>query len=65
VIRVPVHAAYLYCAKAFMRSKLWQVSAQIERSVLPTIGEMIRDQSGLSFTPESREQMQRRSAPDL
>ncbi|MFO1217963.1 MAG: MSMEG_1061 family FMN-dependent PPOX-type flavoprotein [Burkholderiaceae bacterium] len=46
VIRVAVTAAYLHCAKAFMRSRLWQPAAQVDRSALPTIGEMIRDQSG-------------------
>lgn len=65
VIRVTVQAAYLHCAKAFMRSKLWQPSALVERAALPTIGEMIRDQSGLNFAPESREEMQRRYTPDL
>ena len=65
VIRVTVTAAYLHCAKAFMRSKLWSETSKVERTTLPTIGEMIRDQSGLQFATESREEMERRYAADL
>jgi len=65
VIRVTVTAAYLHCAKAFLRSKLWSEASKVERTTLPTIGEMIRDQSGLQFVPESREDMERRYAADL
>ena len=65
VIRVEVQAAYLHCAKAFMRSKLWSPDARVERSVLPTIGEMIADQTGLNVPIESQEAMQRRYAADL
>lgn len=44
VLRVEVAQAYLHCAKAFMRSRLWDSTAQVERSALPTMGEMLRDQ---------------------
>jgi hypothetical protein len=47
VIRVAVEAAYLHCAKAFMRSKLWDASTHVDRSMLPTIGQMLNDQTGL------------------
>jgi len=65
VIRVAVEAAYLHCAKAFMRSRLWQAEAHVDRSVLPTAGQMIGDQTGLRVAPETREEMARRYAPDL
>ncbi|GCL61818.1 hypothetical protein AQPW35_08990 [Rubrivivax pictus] len=65
VLRVTVQAAYLHCAKAFMRSRLWDPAARVERSVLPTIGQMIADQTGLQVAPESQEQMVRRYAADL
>ena len=65
VIRVEVAAAYLHCAKAFMRSRLWAGSARVDRTVLPTIGQMIADQTGLDLVPETREQMERRYAADL
>lgn len=44
VIRVTVASVYLHCAKAFMRSQLWDASLHPERSKLPTMGEMLRDQ---------------------
>ena len=65
VIRVAVEAAYLHCAKAFMRSKLWDASAQIDRATLPTIGQMINDQTGMEVPAETREEMTRRYARDL
>ena len=65
VIRVTVEAAYLHCAKAFLRSKLWQSSSLVDRSVLPTAGKMISDQTGLHVEPETREEMVRRYSPDL
>jgi hypothetical protein len=60
-----VHEAYLHCAKAFMRSRLWSAAAQVERSVLPTLGQMINDQIGLTTPPETHEQMLARYAKDL
>lgn len=64
-IRVTVEAAYLHCAKAFMRSKLWDPSTHVDRDTLPTIGQMINDQAGMNVAPESREEMARRYAADL
>ncbi|MBL8350352.1 MAG: pyridoxamine 5'-phosphate oxidase family protein [Burkholderiaceae bacterium] len=65
VVRVAVSAAYLHCAKAFMRSKLWSPSALVDRSALPSAGQMISDQTGIVVAPETREEMARRYAPDL
>ncbi|WP_029004340.1 pyridoxamine 5'-phosphate oxidase family protein [Azorhizobium doebereinerae] len=56
VLRITVREAYLHCAKAFMRSGLWNPDVQVERSVLPTLGEMLRDQIGLAEA-ESQEAM--------
>lgn len=53
VLKITVREAYLHCAKAFMRSKLWDPAAQVERAVLPTLGEMLKDQIGL---PEAESQ---------
>ncbi|GAA4410095.1 MSMEG_1061 family FMN-dependent PPOX-type flavoprotein [Quisquiliibacterium transsilvanicum] len=64
-IRVTVREAYLHCAKAFLRSKLWSESSKVGRSAMPTIGQMIADQTGLEIPYESREDMERRYAPDL
>ena len=65
VIEVMVDEAYLHCAKALMRSSLWQASAQVSRSVLPTTGQMINDQTGIQVPAETREEMLARYAPDL
>ena len=65
VVRVAVTAAYLHCAKAFMRSKLWSPASKVDRSTLPTAGQMISDQTGIHVPPESKEDMERRYAPDL
>ncbi|TDM08492.1 MAG: phosphohydrolase [Ideonella sp. MAG2] len=43
-IRLTVQSAYLHCGKALMRSALWDASRHIERSRLPSMGEMLRDQ---------------------
>ena len=47
VVEISVREAYLHCPKALMRSKLWSPEAQIKRSELPSLGQMIRDQTGL------------------
>ena len=65
VVRVAVEAAYLHCAKAFMRSKLWGPGSRVDRSTLPTSGKMISDQTGIEVAPETREEMEKRYAPDL
>lgn len=65
VLRVRVEAAYLHCAKALMRSRLWAADAQVDRAELPTMGEMLAEQTGLAGPPESREEMLRRYAADL
>ena len=46
VLRITVREAYLHCAKALMRSRLWSAEAQIDRAELPTLGQMLRDQTG-------------------
>ena len=65
VIEVDVEEAYLHCAKALMRSKLWSDAARVERSMLPTMGQMINDQTGGGMPLESQEQMRARYAKDL
>ncbi len=65
VIQVNVIAAYLHCAKALMRSRLWLAGAQVERTCLPSAGAMISDQTGVVVAPETQEAMRARYAPDL
>jgi PPOX class probable FMN-dependent enzyme len=57
VLVVAVHEAYLHCAKALMRSRLWDPDAHVPRSSLPTMGEMMRDHTGSNEEPESQEEM--------
>lgn len=61
VIRITVQACYLHCAKALMRSDLWNPSKHLERSQLPSMGEMLRDQVADRVSPgtvfETQEQM--------
>ena len=60
VIEVRVAEAYLHCPKALMRSRLWSADAQVDRAVLPTLGQMIHDQMGLATEPESQVAMLQR-----
>lgn len=57
VIEVAVQEAYLHCAKAFMRSQLWQPALWRARDALPTMNQMIRDQTGNAVAPESQDEM--------
>jgi uncharacterized protein len=65
VIVVKVAEAYLHCAKALMRSKLWQPDSIRDRSVLPTLGQMIKDQTGSPEEPESQAAVLARYERDL
>jgi uncharacterized protein len=65
VIKVTVEAAYLHCAKAFLRSKLWEASSHVPRDTLPTSRQMMSDQTGIPTAPDTREAMLARYAPDL
>lgn len=64
-IRVTVQAAYLHCGKALMRSALWDASRQVQRSIMPSMGEMMRDQIGGDIPAETQEEMLARYALDL
>ena len=46
VLRIDVKEAYFHCGKALMRAKLW-TAERVERKVMPSIGEVIHDQTGL------------------
>jgi len=65
VVRVHVQEAYLHCAKALMRSRLWDPETRIARSALPTMGEMMRDQVGAAAPLETQEQMVARYREEL
>lgn len=60
-IRVAVQACYLHCAKALMRSHLWDAGRHTDRAALPSMGEIMRDQirefRGEEVAAETQEQM--------
>lgn len=65
VVVVEVEEAFLHCAKAFMRSKLWEESSKIERKSFPSMGQMLKDQIGGAEAVESQEDMVKRYMKDL
>jgi len=65
VIKVTVQAAYMHCPKAMMRSKLWSIEHHQDIDAMPTIGQIISDQTKSSGPVESREEMLKRYTPDL
>jgi uncharacterized protein len=52
VLRVSVREAFLHCGKAILRSKLWDESARVDRSALPSYGQMLKDQTQVRDTAE-------------
>lgn len=51
-LRVTVQEAYLHCAKALIRSKLWQDDYRVTRTDLPAYAQMLKDQTGVRDTVE-------------
>ena len=45
-LEISVEEAYLQCAKALIRSKLWEEDYKIERKSFPSLGKIISDQIG-------------------
>ena len=43
-LKVTVEEAFLHCAKALIRARLWEADAQVERSCFPTYGRVLADQ---------------------
>lgn len=69
VIRLTVESVYLHCAKALMRSQLWDASRHTDRAQLPSMGEMMRDQirafRGEEIETETQAQMLERYRQSL
>jgi PPOX class probable FMN-dependent enzyme len=65
VIEVRAEEVFLHCAKALMRSKLWADAHRVARSTLPTMGQMLADQTGLDLPAETQEEMVARYRKDL
>ena len=54
-IWVAVDEAYLHCAKAVKRSKLWDEASRHERKALPSLGKMILEQTAAPQTAPAAE----------
>jgi len=61
---ITVQEVYFHCGKAIMRSRLWSQDAQVARSAMPSIGEIIHDQTKLG-APEPQEVIERRYREQL
>lgn len=44
-VRITVQEAFLHCAKALKRSRVWDPSTQFDRGELPSLGRMILEQA--------------------
>jgi len=64
-IVIDIEEVFLHCAKALMRSRLWEPEARIDRSEMPTMGQMLKDQIQLDDTPETQEEMLARYRTEL
>lgn len=65
VVKVTVEEAFLHCAKSLMRSKLWDVNAQIERKTLPTLGKMVKDQTAVDIPVGTQEEVDKYFAQSI
>jgi uncharacterized protein len=50
---ITVQEAFFHCAKALMRSKLWDPATRVERKSFPTLGRIIADQTRVTTTEEA------------
>lgn len=57
VLCITVTEAYFHCGKALMRSKLWSPEVQVKRDVMPSISEMVFDQTKPDTKPEGDKPM--------
>lgn len=65
VTRLRVEQAFLHCAKALLRSSLWDPKSWPEGRPVPPMGEMLRDHCGDDAAPEPEETMLARYAEAL
>jgi len=56
ILRVAVREAFLHCPKALMRADLWGESNRVERSILPSLSEMVSDQLKLEKPTTSHDE---------
>ena len=64
-IVVHIEEVFLHCAKALMRSELWNPAKYVARADFPTISRILKDQLGGNEAVESHEDMVKRYKADL
>ncbi len=64
-LRIEVRMAFFHCAKALMRSRLWDQDAQVDRDAFPAMGQLMNDHARLSTPVETQGEMLRRYEPTL
>jgi PPOX class probable FMN-dependent enzyme len=64
VLSITVREAYFHCGKALMRSKLWSSETKVERAVLPSISQIIHEQTKLG-EPEPQSEVEARYRTQL
>ena len=64
-IKVTIDEIFLHCAKAFMRSKIWNIKTHTSPNSFPTMGVMLKEQLNSPQVAESKEQMIKRYTKDI
>ena len=57
VIKIRIENLYFHCAKAVMRGELWSEEFRVERTVLPSLAEILKSQQNLEGEFVSQEEM--------
>jgi uncharacterized protein len=65
VLVVEVREAFMHCAKSIMRARLWEADAQVNRKLMPTIGQIVSDQIGDERPDETQDEMIESYRPGL
>jgi hypothetical protein len=64
VLSIAVREAYFHCGKALMRAKLWSAETKVERTALPSISQIIHEQTRLG-EPEPQADVEARYRTQL
>lgn len=58
-LKIDVTKAYFHCGKALIRADLWGTESLVERSMMPSLGQIVNDQMGDPRPGESHEEVRR------
>lgn len=65
VLVLHVDRAFFHCAKALMRSRLWDPESRVPRESFPTMGQIMRDHAGCGGPVEDQQAMLDRYSAQL